>query len=128
MPAYIVEKVTKHLLKPINKNKILIIGVAYKKDVNDIRESSAIQIFKLLDDLGIDVTYHDPHVPELSLGSVQQESLVLTEENIKIQDCVLILTDHNSVDYQNIIDHSNLVIDTRNVTSRYNQLDNVILL
>ncbi len=120
MPEYVIESVIEGLnyhKKAINGSKILLLGMAYKKDIDDLRESPAIDIYNILVDKGAEVIYHDSHCPVFKLdGSGYVESAPLTEELLKEMDCVVITTDHTAVDYQTVVDHAKLVIDTRNAT------------
>ncbi len=97
--------------------KALVLGVAYKKDISDTRESPSLKVIELLEKRGAVITYHDPHVPQLTLTNpgVTLESVPLTEETLAAADCVIIATDHSSVDYAQVAQHARLVIDTRNV-------------
>nr|WP_309101229.1 nucleotide sugar dehydrogenase [Fredinandcohnia onubensis] len=113
---YIVQKIVKVLFDN-NGKKVLIYGVTYKKDINDIRESPAIKIFQLLQQVGIEVSYHDPFVPEMKIGEHKYTSTPLTETTLQQSDCVLILTDHSTIPINKILDHGRLVYDARNVTS-----------
>lgn len=124
MPYYIINKVAEALnteSKAIKGSKVLVLGVAYKKDVDDMRESPAVQIIELLQERGAVVDYNDPHVPtipkmrdhELNMSSVE-----LTEDTLKNYDCVLIATDHSKYDYEWLADVSNLIVDTRNAAPR----------
>ena len=97
--------------KSIRDSKIMILGVAYKKDIDDIRESPALSIRKLLKFKGATVSYHDPYVKNID----EEKSLELNVKNIKNQDAILITTDHSNVDYELIGKHAKLIIDTRNV-------------
>jgi UDP-N-acetyl-D-glucosamine dehydrogenase len=96
------------------------LGVAYKRDVDDPRESPAFALLELLGAAGAILSYHDPHVPKLPAMRRYQlpplESTALTEEFLAGQDCVLIVTDHAAVDYDYVVRHAPLVVDTRNAT------------
>ncbi|MCK5245636.1 nucleotide sugar dehydrogenase [Candidatus Bipolaricaulota bacterium] len=119
MPAYVVERVADLLNqvgKPLKESKVLILGVAYKRDVNDIRESPALDIIGLLDRKGAEITYNDPHVPCLQYLDMDWRSQALSEELLAVQDCVLILTDHSHYDWEFIARHARLIFDTRNAT------------
>ena len=125
VPRFVVEKIAWGLnehAKSVRNARILILGVAYKKDVDDIRESPAVEIMSLLEERGADLCYHDPFVPRLhkmrNYDFSRLSSLELTEELLGEQDAVLIATDHSDIDYQWIVDHSVLVVDTRNATRR----------
>ncbi|MDB5309384.1 MAG: wbpA [Gemmataceae bacterium] len=124
MPAYVVSKVTDALndaSKAVNGSRVAILGMAYKKDVDDPRESPSFELMDLLLKKGAAVSYNDPHVPSLPrmrhwphLGPM--ESTPLTPEYLAAQDCVLIATDHTAYDYEFVVRHSKVVIDTRNAT------------
>jgi len=119
MPAYVVERVADLLNqvgKPLNGSKILILGVAYKRDVNDIRESPAPAIIGLLAKKSAKVSYDDPYVPSFAYLERQWESQPLTEELLKEQDCVIVVTDHSDYDWEFIAQHAKLIFDTRNAT------------
>ena len=119
MPAYVVERVADLLNqvgKPLNGSKILILGVAYKRDVNDIRESPALDIIGLLVKKGAKVTYNDPYIPSFTYLEGQWKSQPLTEKLLQEQDCVLIVTDHSDYDWEFISQQAELIFDTRNAT------------
>ncbi|MCJ7605495.1 MAG: nucleotide sugar dehydrogenase, partial [Dehalococcoidales bacterium] len=126
--------VTSRIMEALNETgrvmkgaSILVLGVAYKKDINDTRESPALKLIQLLMENGAIVRYHDPHVPEISIGAKKLTSVELTGERIASADCVVIATDHTSFDYQDIASRSSLLFDTRGVTRGINA-DNVIRL
>ncbi|MFP5213168.1 MAG: nucleotide sugar dehydrogenase, partial [Acidobacteriota bacterium] len=120
MPYYVLERTVEALnrcRKCLNGSKILVLGAAYKKDIDDDRESPSYAIMELLIERGAQVCYNDPHIPKLKPGRkhrFQMESLELTEETLREMDAVMILTDHSTYDYEWIVKHSQLVIDTRN--------------
>ncbi|HZR83726.1 MAG TPA: nucleotide sugar dehydrogenase [Candidatus Binatia bacterium] len=119
MPHLVVDKVAAGLNyhgKPVKGSRILALGVAYKKDVSDMRESPAIEVIDQLTKRGAIVKYHDPYVPELILESGARASVPLTDDNLRLSDCVVILTDHRCFDIPFIVKHSRLVVDTRNST------------
>ncbi|HHV77981.1 MAG TPA: nucleotide sugar dehydrogenase [Syntrophothermus lipocalidus] len=119
MPAYVVERVADLLNqvgKPVKGSKILILGVAYKRDVNDIRESPALDIIGLLVKKGAEVSYNDPFVLSFDYIERQWKSQPLSEEFLKEQDCVIIVTDHSSYDWDFIARNTKLIFDTRNAT------------
>ncbi len=124
MPEYVVNRLAMALnerKKPINGSRILVLGLAYKKDVDDIRESPSIELIHLLQHRGAKVDYNDPHVPRTHKGrehDLGMKSVPLTPANLKKYDAVLISTDHSSYDYDAIVQHSRLVVDTRNATAR----------
>lgn len=116
MPYYIVDMVMKALnsqKKALNGSKILVIGVAYKPNVADPRESPALKIIPELERLNAEVEYHDPYIKEIKIGKVYK-SIDLTEDRIRESDCILILTDHDNVDYRLVNTYAQLIIDTRN--------------
>lgn len=96
--------------------KILVLGIAYKKDIEDERESPSIDIIKLLQAEGADIRYHDPFIPVCDSHGLKMESTPLTEQNIEAADMILIATDHSNIDYQWVVDHAQRIFDTRNVT------------
>lgn len=119
MPQLVVEKVTaglNHHGRSVKGSRVLALGVAYKKDVSDMRESPALSVIKLLEDRGARVSYHDPYVPELRMESGTMAGVPLTEENLRLADCAVILTDHSDFDIPWITSCSRLVVDTRNAT------------
>ena len=120
MPEYVVEKVRDALnehRKPVRGSRILILGVSYKRDIGDVRESPAIDVMEMLEAQGAEITYHDPYVPELRDEGIDRSSVELTDEALESADCVVIITDHSSVDYRRVVDRAPLVVDTRNVTA-----------
>jgi UDP-N-acetyl-D-glucosamine dehydrogenase len=119
MPEYVVGKITEALNqrgKCLMGARMLIVGVAYKKDINDVRESPALDVMLLLRKWGAEITYHDPHVPRLRVEGVdlEQKSIDLTEATLESQDCVVIITPHSSLDYKKLLKFSPLIMDTRN--------------
>ncbi len=120
MPEFVVGKVRAALNargKAVNGAQILVLGVAYKKDVNDIRESPALDIIRLLAADGALVDYHDPFVPELTEDGAQLASVPLTDQALEGADAVVIVTDHTGVDYASVLRRSALVVDSRHVTA-----------
>jgi UDP-N-acetyl-D-mannosaminuronate dehydrogenase/intein/homing endonuclease len=123
MPAFVVSKVADSLNddgKPVRGSRVLILGMAYKKDVDDPRESPGFELMDLLLKKGAVVSYNDPHIPELPRmrhwPHLHMTSTPLTAEFLAAQDCVLIATDHTAYDYGFIVANSRLVVDTRNAT------------
>ncbi|NLF09526.1 MAG: nucleotide sugar dehydrogenase [Pirellulaceae bacterium] len=122
MPQYVVDRLTEALnarSKSVRGSKICVLGVAYKKDVDDARESPAFTLIEMLDRLGAEVSYNDPHIPRLPRTrhfNMSLESSPLTPEYLASLDCVLIVTDHSAYDYDLIVRHAPLVIDSRNAT------------
>ena len=123
MPQYVIHRVMSTLnehAKPLKGSKVLILGMAYKKDVDDPRESPSFELMDLLRASGAEVTYNDPHIPKLPQMRHHKvpalSSVPLTEENLAAQDLILISTDHSAYDYDFIVRNSALVVDTRNAT------------
>ena len=123
MPQFVIHKVADALndvAKPLKGSKVCVLGVAYKKDVDDPRESPSFELMEMLLTCGVELTYNDPHVPILPsmrhYNLPEMTSSELTPEFLAIQDCVLIATDHSAYDYNFIVEHAPLVVDTRNAT------------
>jgi len=117
MPEYVVERVNRALntvKKTLNDSNIVVLGVAYKKDIRDVRESPALDVIKLLQNHGAKVKYNDPHVNSILMNSHIMKSTKLTSQLLKKSDCLVILTDHSAYDYDWIVKNSKLVFDTRN--------------
>jgi UDP-N-acetyl-D-glucosamine dehydrogenase len=120
MPYHVLDSVIRALnqqKKAVNGAKVLVLGVAYKKDIDDLRESPALTIIELLQKSGAQVSYNDPYFPEVGRGrkyDLQMKCASL--DNLGQYDCVLIVTDHSDYDYQRIVKESKLVVDTRNAT------------
>jgi UDP-N-acetyl-D-glucosamine dehydrogenase len=100
--------------KAMRGAKVLVLGVAYKKDIDDLRESPALDIIRLLEQFGADVSYHDPWVPAFTEDGHAFTSVPMTAESLAATDCVLVVTDHSNVDYAMVRQHAPLVVDTRN--------------
>ncbi len=118
MPEYVVELIADALnrvKKSINGSKVLIAGVAYKRDVNDVRESPALDIIRLLEAKGAKVSYTDPYVPTIDMGGERSLKSVKAER-FGAYDIVVIVTDHRAFDYKAMVDQAKLVLDTRNAT------------
>jgi UDP-N-acetyl-D-glucosamine dehydrogenase len=117
MPGHVVRKVRESLAglkKDLKGSKILIVGVAYKRNTDDVRESPALEIIQLLEAEGAEVSFTDPYVHSLHENGRRQASTPLDERSISGADCVLVVTDHSAVDYAMIARHANIVVDTRN--------------
>jgi UDP-N-acetyl-D-glucosamine dehydrogenase len=121
MPYHVIDAVSRALnkqqKKALNGSKVLVLGVAYKKDIDDLRESPALTIIELLQKEGAQVSYNDPYFPTVGRGrhyDLQMKCAPL--ENLSQYDCVLIVTDHSDYDYERIVRESRLVVDTRNAT------------
>ncbi len=118
MPRYWVEKVQDALNdveKPVKNSRILVLGVAYKKDIDDVRESPALDIIALLREKGADIRYHDPFVSEFSYDGLSLISEPDLERALQEADCVLITTDHSTYDWKQVANQSALLVDTRHV-------------
>lgn len=133
MPAHAVERLAQGLNlqgKPLKGAKILVLGAAYKRNVEDVRESPALAIIQLLAHRLARVSYHDPHVAHLQSRRFEIEmcSVRLTAMEVASADAVMIVTDHDDVDYPMVLRNANLVVDTRNVTARYRKpTDHVVM-
>ena len=123
MPFWVIRKVMDALndhSKSLKGSKVLVLGAAYKKDIDDPRESPSFKLMEILLDGGAEVDYNDPLIPELPsmrMYDIQRKSVELTEENLGKYDCVLISTDHSVYDWEFIAEHANLIVDTRNAMS-----------
>ncbi len=130
MPYYVVSRLMDALntkRKSLAGARVLVLGVAYKGDIDDTRESPAIKIIELLLDKEADVVYHDPYVPRFPVSDTVLASIDLTDEALAGADVVLILTDHSNVDYAAVAEHADLVLDTRNALKGHPS-DKVVLL
>ena len=120
MPRYVVRKVAEALnedSKPVRGSRVLILGVAYKADVDDVREAPAIDIIQLLMQQGAVVKYHDPHVPTIQFDGVDMSSVDYKMTILESVDCVIVVTDHSYYNWTDILNHTNLIVDTRNATA-----------
>jgi UDP-N-acetyl-D-glucosamine dehydrogenase len=118
MPVFWVGKVVDALneqSKAVRGSRVMLVGVAYKRNIDDIRESPALDVIRLLHLRGADVSYHDPHVPVLKEEGIALNSVPLTAETVKQADCVIIVTDHAAIDYKLIARQARAVVDTRHV-------------
>ena len=124
MPEYVVSRVAEALndeKKTIKDSKIFVLGMAYKKDIDDMRESPSVEIIHLLLEKGASVVYNDPfipRIPKIRKYKIELESVELNEKILADSDCVLILTDHSQYDYQWLADNAHLIIDTRNTVHK----------
>jgi UDP-N-acetyl-D-glucosamine dehydrogenase len=117
MPAFWVRKVTEGLnedAKAVRGSRVLLIGMAYKKDIDDVRESPALDIVRLLLAQGANVSYHDPYVEQLREDGIDLSSVALTPDIVAAADCVVIATDHTNLDYDMLSRQARRVVDTRN--------------
>jgi UDP-N-acetyl-D-glucosamine dehydrogenase len=103
--------------KSVNGARVLVLGVAYKKDIDDLRESPSLTIIELLQKDGADVSYHDPYFPFIGRGRKYDLQMKCADlKDLAKYDCVLIVTDHSDYDFGQIVQESQLVVDTRNAT------------
>src|ERR1043165_4398770 len=119
MPAFVVEKVSQALnvdRKSLKGSRILVLGVAYKKDIDDVRESPALDVIRLLEEQGATVHFHDPYIKCVREDGRMREGVALTAEQLAQADAVVVVTDHRAVDYQLVVDNAGLIVDSRNVT------------
>jgi len=117
MPIFIVKKVQDALNtneKSLKGSKILILGVTYKPDIDDIRESPALDVIGLLQNQGAEVTYHDPYIPHISDSPIEMERVENLTEEVRSVDCVVIITNHSSYDYGEILENAQCIMDARN--------------
>ncbi len=131
MPEYVVNRVTIALNeheRSIKGSKILVLGVAYKRDIDDPRESPALDIIELLIKRGADVRYHDPYISTVSISDKTFKSVELTDEMLASQHAAVIATDHTDVDYERVVKLSKLVVDTRNATAKIGRRGNIVKL
>ncbi len=119
MPRYVVERIVEALndvRKSMRDAQVLVLGVAYKRDINDSREAPARDIINLLLERGARVSYCDPHVPVFDIDGGQLESVDATDSIVAAADCVVIVTDHSVFDFKRIVGQARLIVDTRNAT------------
>ncbi len=120
MPEWVVQKVADALneaRKAVRGSRVLVLGVAYKRDIDDVRESPALDVIRLLEERGAHVEFHDPFVTEFREDGHVRKGVELSDEMLRWADAVVIVTDHKNVDYQRVVDHATLLVDTRNVTA-----------
>lgn len=132
MPLYVLDKITDALndaSKSVRGAKVTVLGVAYKRDIDDVRESPALDVIMLLYNKGAEVRFHDPHVPSVRLdGAGTMQSSEYNEALLSSADCVVIVTDHSTYDWQHVVDHSKIVVDTRHATAGCNGKARVVML
>ena len=117
MPHHVVDKIAQALnarKQPLNGARVLVIGVAYKKDVHDTRDSPAFEVVRELAERGARVSYHDPYVPTAQINGTLARSVPLTPAHLRRSDCVVLLTNHSTVDYDRLLRDAPLIVDTRN--------------
>ena len=125
MPEYVVSKIAAALndqCKAVNGSRVLVLGVAYKRDIDDVRESPALDVMRLLHEKGAKVEYSDPHVPFLTAerwhGPRALTAVALNPAVVESFDCVVVTTDHTAFDYGMLVEHSRSVVDTRDAIGR----------
>jgi len=117
MPRYVVDLVQDALNgqgKALKGSRVLVLGAAYKPDIDDLRESPALDVIGLLEQKGALVSYHDPHIPEIRHDGVEMESVSDLMAAVRQAECVVIVTNHSSYDYPAILEEAPLIVDTRN--------------
>jgi UDP-N-acetyl-D-glucosamine dehydrogenase len=123
MPHYTVDRVGEALnrfQKSINGSKVLVLGVAYKKNISDVRESPALDILHLLSEKGARLSYCDPYVPEVRDAGLSLKATTFSASTVRKANCVLVVTDHAAFDYRMVARESKVVVDTRNALKGYN--------
>ena len=132
MPEYCVERAAKllsHCHKSMNGAKILMLGVAYKKDIDDCRESPALEVMEILEEQGADVQYYDPWVPEIKKdGKVMNGLANLSEYIVKDADLVIITTAHTGIDYDMVQKNAKIIFDTKNAMKNIKSRENIEVL
>lgn len=129
MPHYVVDKVIEGLnyhKKPLMCSKVLVMGVAYKKDVKDLRESPSLEIIDILIKKGAIVSYYDPHFSYLKIHGINLKSVKFNKDALRDSDCVVIITDHSNMDYDFIAENSKLIVDTRNTLKGIKDKSNIV--
>ncbi len=124
MPSYVVSQaadILNEIGKPIKDSKVVILGMAYKKDISDVRESPALDLLQLFKDKGANVAFNDPHIESIHWGDGTLESSDLTDDLLSNADLVVISTDHKVYDWNNIVANSRLILDTRNALKDFDE-------
>jgi UDP-N-acetyl-D-glucosamine dehydrogenase len=121
MPRYTLGKIQDALnlhKKPLNGSRVLVLGIAYKPDIDDLRESPALDVIHLLKEKGADVRYHDPYIPHLHHDNLHMDSVTDLLSEVKESDCIAIITNHSDYDYARILEAAPLIVDTRNALGK----------
>jgi UDP-N-acetyl-D-glucosamine dehydrogenase len=119
MPYHVIEQAMELLNKEgkaLRGSKVMLLGMAYKRDIDDLRESPALKVARLLADRGAILSYHDQYIPEINSAGLELRDVPLSLETLAAQDLVIITTAHTNVDYKMVVDHAPLILDTRNAT------------
>jgi len=122
MPYYVVKRLMEALntqRKPLADARILLLGVAYKSDIDDVRESPAIRIAELLMEKEADIVYHDPYVASFAAGGVPVPAVELSASELAATDAVVVVTSHNNIDYHLVVRNARLILDTRNALAAF---------
>ena len=130
MPRYTVSKVQDALntrKKALNGSKVLVIGIAYKPNIDDLRESPALDIIHLLEQKGAQVSYHDPYIKSFDHDGVKMESVSDLDSAVKAADCVVIVTNHSAYDYQKMLADAKLIVDSRNALGLHGQKNDKVV-
>jgi len=120
MPEYVVDLVADGLngrSKSINGSNVLLLGMAYKPDIDDVRESPALDVYSLLEAKGAKVSFHDPYVAGIKFDTRMESTIDLNMDKLRDYDCVVITTNHSKYDIKSIVENSDLIVDTRNATA-----------
>jgi UDP-N-acetyl-D-glucosamine dehydrogenase len=131
MPDYVVNRVAAALNdcgKSVKGSKILVMGVAYKNDIDDVRESPSLDIIDRLAEKGADVDYHDPHIESVRTARGVMKSVPLTEDRVKNSDAIVIATGHRTIDYVWLVENAKLVFDARNATKKIGKNQKIVRL
>jgi UDP-N-acetyl-D-glucosamine dehydrogenase len=130
MPYFVAQKAARAMAArgvPMARAKVLVLGVAFKRDVADVRNSSALRLLEILKEEGADVSYHDPHAPKVRLRDDTLRSVELTPETLGAADCVIVHTDHSAFRWDRIVPHCRLILDTRNATHGVSAASGVVV-
>jgi UDP-N-acetyl-D-glucosamine dehydrogenase len=130
MPRYTVSKVQDTLnlhKKALNGSSVLVIGIAYKPNIDDLRESPALDIIHLLEQKGAQVSYHDPYIKSFNHDGVKMESVSDLDSAVKAADCVVIVTNHAAYDYQKMLADAKLIVDSRNALGLHGQKNDKVV-
>lgn len=129
MPRYVADRIREELQRPVLEGAhILVIGVTFKENIADIRESSAIEVIRLLLAQGAAVDYHDPLISEIVVDGIRLKSVALDAQQLQAADCVVVAVNHRGLPLREIAEHAALVFDTRNALSEYRSKDNIVTL